>query len=1269
MRLLFKEDRTMKTKAILTAILLLAVGVIAKAENTWTVTNPSGSTFRITRSGDTSISETVKYRTVSLSAYAGQHYTAVSGEVTFGPSDTYKEVTVSEYNPGNTAYTYQTGTTRKYRFEVTDPGGFYMAHLDREITTGTSIPDSGAFSIKDIVIQDAEYLNTDDGYDKNVVKSVASSTYFNNAAPKVYYQFVGAELRMTLSMDVKESDDGYQYLSILNSTTLYDNRTDCSNGDPGNINNSIYMAGFEHKTGGKDTEYKSYSFPVTSVGNNAGHSNPWGHGTSYILSKQKFKTNCRASDGRINLPMNFSVVAVRCNASGSDEDDWYAKSVTAHIQAVDNNAPAVLAYSVAPGYHAKGNTVYVSVAFNEIVTGSSAGLTSNWGDLSYVAGSGSNVLTFQRTIDSSTALNITGCYGITDLAGNAPSSVSADNICSVDDNYAYTITYDLDGGSVATENPTSYTYESDAITLNKPTKTDYIFNGWTGSNGDAPQTTVTIANHSHGNKSYTANFEHIKYYVSFNKNHEDATGSMTNQVFELNEEKALSANEFIRTGYRFVEWNTKADGQGTAYSNQQVVLNLSNTHNAIVRLYAKWEPVYGVGNGADGSEANPYQITSIADLEYLASMVNSNKDLYYGKFFKLMNDISFPHGDDATENNYTTIGSGGDGFKGTFDGQGFTISGVRIYLPNKYYVGLFGRVRGTIRNLIIDDASITGSQYVSGIVAVNLGEASVQNCLVTGSTISGTTAGVIVGSNSGSTSRNYYRNCSVGGNTQNIGTSTGDRSGAKALYTISLGDHIITGSRADGTTVGANKTFYADGISIDGTEYYTSGATVTLGYNGEIPDGYAVWYTITDVGTRNTNTFTMPSSDVSVSAIINPALINYIGANGEIQARDGLTTAIVSGTGEYGNPANGETWYYVRGEQTINGSLSIYDQNVNIILLDGATLTVPDFNVPNGSLSIYAQSDGNQRGRIVVNGGITATYSIDVNGGSVSAVTGGEKAIYTINGNITIRRGAVNAEGTKYGLYAKNALTIDGGTVSACSTDAESGSGIYTYSDEVKILGGNVTATGHDGIIPSFGKSSNAKITLGWSKPTDSITASSYIMHVYIVDGQRFTYGDGSVTISHQLTYLTEEIKDTMKNQTLRPKATNEDASRDLTARSATLAGQTRYWTTFYHPSWNYTLPAGAQAFILKSDKVLYRVGDGTMVPANCAVVIMADSASITLTATNANAPAVSGNILQGTTATTAAPAGSRVLSKVNGTFGFFEFTDDIPANKAYYVE
>ena len=81
----------------------------------------------------------------------------------------------------------------------------------------------------------------------------------------------------------------------------------------------------------------------------------------------------------------------------------------------------------------------------------------------------------------------------------------------------YTISYNLNNcGTVSGTNPTSYNYASAAITLKNPSKTGYTFTGWTGSNGTTAQTTVTIPNHSNGNKSYTANCTINKYYIDLN---------------------------------------------------------------------------------------------------------------------------------------------------------------------------------------------------------------------------------------------------------------------------------------------------------------------------------------------------------------------------------------------------------------------------------------------------------------------------------------------------------------------------------------------------------------------------------------------------------------------------------------------------------------------------------------------------------------------------------------------------------------------------------
>ena len=98
----------------------------------------------------------------------------------------------------------------------------------------------------------------------------------------------------------------------------------------------------------------------------------------------------------------------------------------------------------------------------------------------------------------------------------------------------YSISYDLDGGTVD-NNPSEYTIETNSFTLNNPTKEGYTFAGWTGSNGDSLQTSVTIPKGSVGDKTYKANYSKkpaVKYTVYHMYQNVDLT-SYTEEVQEL----------------------------------------------------------------------------------------------------------------------------------------------------------------------------------------------------------------------------------------------------------------------------------------------------------------------------------------------------------------------------------------------------------------------------------------------------------------------------------------------------------------------------------------------------------------------------------------------------------------------------------------------------------------------------------------------------------------------------------------------------------------
>ncbi|MBR4462848.1 MAG: InlB B-repeat-containing protein, partial [Erysipelotrichaceae bacterium] len=119
-------------------------------------------------------------------------------------------------------------------------------------------------------------------------------------------------------------------------------------------------------------------------------------------------------------------------------------------------------------------------------------------------------------------------------AGNVAMSVSASPIL-------YSISYDLDGGVLEEDNPSSYTVESPAIVLNEPSKQGYVFLGWTGTDLDEPTKDVTIPSGSTGDREYTANWRFADILVesvTLNKTELELTilGSETLQATVLPED-------------------------------------------------------------------------------------------------------------------------------------------------------------------------------------------------------------------------------------------------------------------------------------------------------------------------------------------------------------------------------------------------------------------------------------------------------------------------------------------------------------------------------------------------------------------------------------------------------------------------------------------------------------------------------------------------------------------------------------------------------------
>ena len=148
---------------------------------------------------------------------------------------------------------------------------------------------------------------------------------------------------------------------------------------------------------------------------------------------------------------------------------------------------------------------------------------------------------------------------------------------------AYAISYTLNGGTV-TGNPTNYTIESDAITLNNPTRAGYTFTGWTGTGLNEATGTVTIAKGSTGNKSYNANWTATSYTITYELGYGSLPEGTSNPDTYTAETKAFTLTNPTREHYRFTGWTL--DGTNDAPS-ETITIPQGSTGN--LKYIANWE--------------------------------------------------------------------------------------------------------------------------------------------------------------------------------------------------------------------------------------------------------------------------------------------------------------------------------------------------------------------------------------------------------------------------------------------------------------------------------------------------------------------------------------------------------------------------------------------------------------------------------------------------------------------------------------------------------
>jgi hypothetical protein len=259
----------------------------------------------------------------------------------------------------------------------------------------------------------------------------------------------------------------------------------------------------------------------------------------------------------------------------------------------------------------------------------------------------------------------------------------------------------------------------------------------------------------------------------------------------------------------------------------------------------------------------------------------------------------------------------------------------------------------------------------------------------------------------------------------------------------------------------------------DGSSY-----SVTLGWNSEDDSYFAQYYMADSITLLNDFFYQGTGQLVSVPMTSNTTIvpatnyIEYINEYGERSACVTYTELVDSTSSVTWTDGN---WYVLTGDTSITPRITC-SGTVNLVLCDGATLSMRNIYVPTGaSLTIYAQQENT--GAIINNMDAETSYKPTINyagiggHGSSSENSCGDINIY--GGNITVTGGAGSAGigGGSYG--APKTINISRATVNATGggspiSATNGGAGIGGGRDcgnsgMIYIFSGDVNATGQYG--------------------------------------------------------------------------------------------------------------------------------------------------------------------------------------------------------------
>ena len=397
--------------------------------------------------------------------------------------------------------------------------------------------------------------------DKESVKDLSTT---NGATVTLYAKWTPREYQLTMNPNGGEFADGNTNAKTLSPNLIYDG-TNWHNVSSNTVSRTGYtFDGWYDKATGGEKVYNT---------------------DGSCISGTYWKNNTYKYTG------NLTVYA-----------HWTAKKYTVTYNSNGGSgsmATDTVTYGTA--YKTKANqftkTGYTFVGWNEKADGTGSDWTS-WIGKDWTWTYTKNVTLYAQWRVNSYTLNITGDSGVEKITGNGSYSygVTANVTYKIKTGYHITST----SGTTVDGNP-------DGSWTDKAGAEGAVNDSWEIKTCDR-----TIVVHTAPNT----------YTVKYNGNGNNG-GSTANSTHTYDVAKNLTKNGFVKTGYTFKGWNTKADGSGTSYADKASVKNLSSTNGATITLYAQWT-------------ANQYQLTlnpnngSFSDGTTVAKTLNP--DLIYNGY-------------------------------------------------------------------------------------------------------------------------------------------------------------------------------------------------------------------------------------------------------------------------------------------------------------------------------------------------------------------------------------------------------------------------------------------------------------------------------------------------------------------------------------------------------------------------------------------------------------------------------------------------------------